>query len=50
MIIINSVNEALRLVNDIKQSNKISLIPTMGNLRHGHLSLIQRASSETKES
>ncbi len=48
MIIINSVNEALRLVNDIKQSNKISLIPTMGNLHHGHLSLIQRASSETK--
>ena len=44
MIIIQTLDEVKRKIIEIKSSNrKISLIPTMGNIHDGHLSLIRES-------
>tara|TARA_Y100000996_G_scaffold415203_2_gene408706 strand:- start:989 stop:1849 length:861 start_codon:yes stop_codon:yes gene_type:complete len=44
MIIIQSLSEIRNKITKIKSSNKnVSLIPTMGNIHEGHLSLIRKS-------
>ena len=44
MKIIRSLNEVRSKIAEIKSSGrKISLIPTMGNIHNGHLSLIKKS-------
>lgn len=46
MEIIRSVAELRTKLNDARQKGSIGLVPTMGALHEGHLSLIQRARKE----
>jgi len=47
MKIISAISEMKNLVSSLKKSGKtISFIPTMGNLHHGHVSLVERARKE----
>jgi len=48
MRIINSISEIQKTIKKLKQDNNIiSLVPTMGALHQGHISLIRRARKET---
>ena len=48
MRIINSISEIQKTIKKLKQDNNvISLVPTMGALHQGHISLIKRARKET---
>ncbi|MEI6092244.1 MAG: pantoate--beta-alanine ligase [bacterium] len=42
------INDIKKHISELKQSNKIiSLVPTMGNLHSGHISLVEKAKKES---
>jgi pantoate--beta-alanine ligase len=47
MKVISSLEDAKSFTNDHKSNETISLIPTMGNIHSGHISLINSASSSS---
>ena len=50
MIIIKDINDLNKsLAKEQSKSNKIGLVPTMGSLHEGHLSLIRNAKNKCED-